>query len=97
MTDLPTEPLAGATVQDLMWLTGQWRGEEKDRCVTFCLVAVAFPDPPGLGSAVFRQEGVADPPWAVYRATNTGLTAYFQRPGEVVQPQDVFHYTRALS
>jgi hypothetical protein len=158
MTEFPTEPLTGATVSDLMWLTGQWRGhrgddvieeawgwpiggtmmgmfrwvraddtpffyeltvleprddtvvlrikhfhpglvgwEEKDRCVTFGLVAVTWPDPAGLGSAVFRQEDVADPPWMVYRATNLGLTSYFQRPGEVVRPQDVFHYTRALS
>ena len=134
MTEFPTQPLAGATVSDLMWLTGQWRGhrsdgtpffyeltvlepredtvvlrikhfhpgligwEEKDRCVTFGLVAVEWPDPAGLGSAVFRQEDAADPPWMVYRTTaELGLLSDFQRPGEVVQPRDVFHYTRALS
>jgi hypothetical protein len=61
--------------------------EEKDRCVTFVLVAV---DEDG---AVFHQRDVDDPPWMIYqRRADGGLDSWFRRPGREVADSDVFRY-----
>jgi hypothetical protein len=145
--EYPTEPLRGAAVDSLGWLTGHWYGrrgddqveeswgallggtmmgmfrwvrdgtpyfyeltvlepvedtvlfrikhfhpglvgwEEKDRCITFALVAI------GSDEAVFHQQGVAEPPWMVYRRSVDGtLASYFQLPGKPVPDDAVFRY-----
>jgi len=63
--------------------------EEKDRCVTFLLVALDGQE------AVFHQQGVDSPPWMVYRLAGDGsLESWFQRPGEVVEEKHIFRYAR---
>jgi hypothetical protein len=40
---------------------------------------------------------VDNPPWLVLRRQGDETESFFQRAGEVVTPETVFHYTRIVS